>query len=450
MSKKKLDVMEKERQIFINGAKENGIDENSANTIFDEMSDFAKYAFNKSHAAAYSVLAYETAYLKCHYKAEFMAATMNSFIGNQIKIAEYIHECKVAKIEVLNPDINESQFKFSVVDGKIRFSLDTIKNVSSNAILDIIRIRKEGGPFKDFMDFMKRTSFENVNKKCIESLIKAGCFNSIEKDYTMLDLLENFETIMDGLAVEARNNYAGQINLFDSSEEKNDIEIVRSKRKLSKKNMLDMEKEVLGMYISGHPLDDYMDIIQKENAVMTKDIILIDDDMDSDNKIAKYDSKEVKICGIIESYNIKYTKKNEQMMFAILSDMYSQVELILFPKAYANFGNYISEGATVLVKGKVNITEEEGTKILVSEVKRISKTDKIYIKVPKERIDMLDKVEQIVSEISDKYYGNLPVYLFLDGLNKMKLLPRDMWLNNEDETIDTLKLRFGNSNVVKK
>lgn len=442
--------MEKERKEFILGAEKRGIDEKSANKIFDEMSEFAKYAFNKSHAAAYSVVAYETAYLKCHYKEEFMAATMNSFLGNQIKIAEYVNECRNIGTEVLNPDINESQFKFSVVDSKIRFSLDTIKNVSSNAILDIVRIREEGGKFKDFLDFMKRTSSENINKKCVESLIKAGCFNSIEKKYTLLDLLENFETIMDSLAVEARNNYKGQINLFDTSEEKNDIEIVPAKRKLSKKNILDMEKEVLGMYVSGHPLDDYLDIIKKEKAVTSKDIIVSENDEMEYEKISKYDSQEIKICGIVESANIKYTRKNEQMMFATLSDMFSEVEIILFPKIYASYGSFVNVGNVVLVRGKVNITEEEGTKILATEVKKISKTEKIYVKVPKERLNLLPQVEAIIEDISDKYYGNIPVYLFLEGENKMKLLKRDAWLNNEDETINILKLRFGEENVKKK
>ena len=451
MSKKKQDVMQQERKIFVDGALKNDIDEVSANKIFDEMSEFAKYAFNKSHAAAYSTVAYETAFLKCHYKPEFMAATMNSFIGNQMKIAEYVNECRTSKIEVLNPDINESQFKFSVVDGKIRFSLDTIKNVSSNAILDIIKIRENEGPFKDFIDFMKRTSVESVNKKCIESLIKAGCFKSIEKKYTTLDLLENFENIMDSLALETRNNYKGQINLFDEAgESTSSIIIEKSKRSLSKKDELDMEKEVLGMYVSGHPLDDYLDIISKEKAVTTKDIVISEDDDMSDEKISMYDNKEVKICGIIESSNIKYTKNNEQMMFATLSDMYSEIELILFPKTYANYGNFVSNSSVVLVKGKVNITEDEGTKILVSEVKKISKTEKIYIKIPKERLDMIKQVEDIISDISDKYYGNIPVYLFLEGKNMMKLLKRDMWLNNESEVLNELKLRFGEENVVKK
>lgn len=450
MSKKKLDVMEKERAIFILGAKKNGIDEESSNKIFDEMFDFAKYAFNKSHAAAYSCIAYQTAYLKCHYKEEFMAATMNSFLGNQVKISEYIEECKNLKIEVLKPDINESFEKFTAKDGKIRFSLDTIKNVSSNSIKDIVRNRESFGKFTSFMDFVNRTSGENVNKKCIESLIKAGSFLNVEKEYNTLDLLENFEKIVDNVSIQNRNNYKGQINLFDTSDEKSSISIVKSSRKLDKKEILDMEKEVLGLYISGHPLEDYMDYIKKNSTVMTKDIVINDISDIPNEDILRLDGKNVTICGIIDSCYIKYTKKNEQMLFAILSDIYSQIELIVFPSVYMNFSNIFLEGNMIKVTGKVNITDEDGTKIIVRSAEKITKTESIYIKVPKENLELVDKVENIVKDLSDKYYGNIPVYLFLEGTNKMKLLKRDRWLNNTDDIMKELKLRFGEGNVVKK
>ena len=248
--------------------------------------------------------------------------------------------------------------------------------------------------------------------------------------------------------MQSRNNYAGQINLFDNSEEKNEVKIEKSNRKVTKQLLFNMEKEVLGMFVSGHPLEEYLEYIKENATVTTKDIVIgSEEDLD---KINKYDQKEVRICGIIDSCYTKYTKKNETMMFAIMSDMYSQIELVLFPKTYANYSSFVSEGNIVFVKGKAVLSEEDITKILVTEVKKISKTEKIYIKIPKDRIDMLPQVESLISDISDEFYGSIPVYLFLEGTNKMKMMPRDKWLSGTDELMENLKLRFGDTNVVKK
>jgi DNA polymerase III subunit alpha len=315
MGKKKIDVMNKEREVFVAGCLKNNIDEVSSNKIFDEMAEFAKYAFNKSHAAAYAVISYQTAYLKTYYPKEFMAATMNSMLGDLNKIPEYIAECKNMKIEVLRPDINESYTKFSVINGKIRFALECIKNVSEGAIRDILNIRKETGKFKSFLDFVERVSGENVNKKCIESLIRAGCFDELDSNLTRQDLLESFEIVIDNINKNTRNNFKNQLNIFETIEEENiNISIPKSKRILTKKELLDMEKEMIGIYVSGHPLDDYIEYIEKNSNVNT---ILLNANIDENN----YDGKDIIICGIIENIKNIFTKRNDHMCFAELYDI---------------------------------------------------------------------------------------------------------------------------------
>lgn len=456
MSKKKLDVMNKEREIFVAGSKENGIDEESSNKIFDEMAEFAKYAFNKSHAAAYAVVAYQTAYLKTYYPQEFMAATMNSMLGNLNKIPEYIVECKTMNIEVLRPDINESYSKFTVIDGKIVFALETIKNVSGNAIADIISVREREGKFKNFIDFCEKVSGENVNKKCIESLIKAGCFESIEKDLNRVDLLESFETVIDNINSNRKRNYANQVNLFETVEEKSTIIIQKSKRQVSKKELLDMEKEVIGIYVSGHPLDDYSEYISKNSTITTNELVTDDEDSEfeieteekNENKV-NYDSKQVVICGIIENSRIIFTKNNDQMMFSELSDMYGSIELILFPGMFAKYGKLIESGNVVKIKGKVSMKENEKAKILVSDVEKISKSQKIYVRLPKDKFDLEPNVVSFIDEISNEYYGTVPVYLFYEGTNKLKLLNRSYWLNDSEDVLNELKSRLGEENIKK-
>ncbi|MDF2865463.1 MAG: DNA-directed polymerase PolC [Clostridia bacterium] len=455
MSKKKLDVMNKEREVFVKGASENGIDEESSNKIFDEMAEFAKYAFNKSHAAAYAVVAYQTAYLKVHYPAEFMAATMNSLLGNLNKIPEYIEECKSMNIEVLKPDINNSHSKFGVVDGKIIFALETIKNVSAGAISDIISIRQREGKFKNFIDFCEKVSGENVNKKCIESLIKAGCFDETEKDLNRIDLLEGFEIVIDNINSNRRRNYANQVNLFETVEESSNITIPKSKRNVTKKEILDMEKEIIGLYVSGHPLDEYSEYISKNSNITTKDLIVPEQQNDESEEsisvnIVNYDSKQVIICGIIDSSKIIYTKNNDQMMFAEMSDMYGSIEIILFPGVFSKFSRSLEAGNVVKVKGKVSIKENEKTKILVSDVEKISKNPNIYIKMPKDKFDLEENVISFVDELSNEYYGSTPVYLFYEGTNKLKLLNRSYWLNDGEDVINELKSRLGEENINKK
>ena len=461
MGKKKIDVMNKEREVFIEGASKNGIDKDSANKIFDEMAEFAKYAFNKSHAAAYAVLAYQTAYLKCHYPNEFLAANMNSFMGNQNKIPIYINESRELGIEVLKPDINESYSKFTVINGKIRFALNSIKNVGENAIDEIIKERKINGKYRSFIDFCQRVSGECVNKKCVESLIKAGCFDELEKQYNRYDLLDNFEVIIDGVNHTRKTNYINQINFFSEIEQEgNTIKIDKSGRVPSKRELLDMEREMLGLYISGHPLDEYKDYIKKNATVSTIDLNYDESAEEEDRDAINYDSKVVTICGIFSRGRILMTKSGKNMMFGELEDLYGTVELVIFPTTYEKYEKILQNDNIVKVTGKVSIKEDEKSKVLVSNMTLIEKEKndeqfanieekrkKIYVRIPKDKLDLEDRVIGYIKDLSKEYPGNNEVYIFYDGTNKMRLLNKANFLQDSSMVLERLELAFGKENV---
>ncbi len=456
MSKKKLDVMNKEREIFVKGAfSKNGIDSESANKIFDEMVEFAKYAFNKSHSAAYAVVCYQTAYLKTHYPQEFMAALMNSMIGNLNKIPEYINESKELGIKVIRPDINESYIRFAVINNNIRFALSSIKNVGDNAIKEIINDRKQNGPYKGFIDFLERTSGENVNKKCVESLIRAGCFDEIETNINRFDMLDSYESIMENIGQTRRNNYKNQINIFDIGVEDTEVkvEIRKSGRIPSNKELLEMEKEVLGLYISGHPLDEYMDYIKKNATVYSNELNEASEESEesTDEKVEtvneSYDSKIVTYCGIVTSSRILYTKNNKQMMFAEIEDLYGSIEAVIFSTAYQKYSNILTNENVVKITGKVSLKENEKAKILVTTVEQITRQKNIYIKLPKDKFDMEDKVLEYIKNLPGECFGSSPVNIFYEGTKKIKLLNRKVWLNTENSTIEKLEIAFGKENI---
>ena len=392
MGKKKLDVMAKEREIFINGQLDengnvivpgcvrNGIDEKSANKIFDEMSEFAKYAFNKSHAACYAVVAYRTAYLKTYYPEEFMAATLNSFLGNLDKIPEYIDECKRLKINILKPDINKSMSKFTVEDGKIRFGLGSIKNVGKAPVDAIIEERESNGIFKGFIDFCERVIDKGVNKKCVESLIKAGVFEEFEQ--TRATLLASFEQIIDGIQSEKKRGLDGQVSMFDmgTKEEKEDMQkkkyAFEIHQEVSDKEKLSMEKEMLGIYISGHPLEKYRKLIQQQTNISTLDINQIEEQNNTENTehgynaIAKFkDGQQIRYAGIITSIKKKYTKNNKIMAFVTIEDLYGSVEIIVFESAYMKSKDSLIEENIVIVDGRLSIREDDATTIIANEIK---------------------------------------------------------------------------------
>lgn len=384
MGKKKLDVMAKEREIFINGQLDengnivvpgcvrNGIDAESANKIFDEMAEFAKYAFNKSHAAAYAVVSYRTAYLKAYYPAEFMAATLNSFLGNLDKIPDYIEECKRLNIQILKPDINKSYTKFTVDNEKIRFGLGSIKNVGTAAVDEIVEERTKNGEFKDFADFCERIKDLSVNKKCVESLTKAGAFDNFEQ--TRSTLITSYETIIDTISNSDKKSFDGQVSMFDLTpvENKKIDEIKYNYTILpeyTEKEMLFMEKEMLGIYISGHPLEKIKSQIELQTTINTYQMKKINSDIEETGMSEFEDNQFVKYAGIVTSVKKKYTKTNKLMAFITVEDMYGPTEVIVFENCYQNCANILVEDSIILVEGRLSVREDEDTKIVARDIK---------------------------------------------------------------------------------
>ena len=412
MGKKKLDIMAKEREIFINGQVDedgnvivpgcvrNGIDSESANKIFDEMAEFAKYAFNKSHAAAYAVVSYRTAYLKAYYPAELMAATLNSYLGNLDKIPLYIDECKSLGIEILKPDINKSKTRFTVVNNKIRFGLGSVKNVGVAVVDSIVEEREKNGPFASFTQFCERIQDDSVNKKCIESLIKAGAFD--EFGGTRSTLLASFENIIDTIQDGARKNFKGQVSMFDlaemSSDEKEELKYnFIELKEFDDKELLSMEKEMLGIYLSGHPLAKLREQILKKSTIDTLKMREIKEELDSTGTTSKYrDGQEVKYAGIISSIKKKYTKSNKLMAFATIEDLYGQSEVIIFENAYQAAANILIPESIVLVEGRLSIREDEDVKIVARSIKELSEEEH-KIKVLK--IDITNADEAIKKKL---------------------------------------------------
>ena len=390
MGKKKLDVMAKEREYFVYGKTDeqgnieipgcirNGIDEKSANKIFDEMAEFAKYAFNKSHAACYAVVAYRTAYLKAYYPEEFMAATLNSFLGNLDKVPYYIEECKRLGIEILKPDINKSYTKFTVDQGRIRFGLGSIKNVGIAAVDSIVKERTEHGEFASFTDFCERVQGEAINKKCIESLIKAGAFETFPQ--TRATLLASFEGILDTIQSSQKKGYEGQVTMFDLGGEEEELEELKytfqEQKEYSEKELLSMEKEMLGIYISGHPLEKLRTQIERKTNINTVQMREIQEAASQDTQERPHfkDGQFIKYAGIITSVKKKYTKTNKIMAFVTVEDLYGSCEIIVFENCYQKCSTLLTEDTVVLVDGRLSIREDEDVKIVAREITEFGET----------------------------------------------------------------------------
>ena len=391
MGKKKLDVMAKEREYFIHGQIDengniiipgcvrNGIDELSANKIFDEMAEFAKYAFNKSHAAAYAVVSYRTAFLKAYYPEEFMAATLNSFLGNLDKVPVYIDECKRLNIKILKPDINKSFTKFTVKNGEIRFGLGTVKNVGFQAVENIVKEREKNGEYKSFTDFCERVQGEAVNRKCIESLIKAGCFDEFEQ--TRSTFMASFESIIDVIDSSSKKAFQGQVTMFDiaKDEAKEEMKyIFNIQEEYSDRELLAMEKEMLGIYVSGHPLDKIRDNIKEQTNIDTLKMQEISDQLSKQENTMYKDGQIVKYAGIINSVKKKYTKNNTIMAFVSIEDLYGQAEIIVFEPCYLKSQTSLIEGNIVQVEGRLSIREDEEPKIIANNISNfIEKKNKV-------------------------------------------------------------------------
>lgn len=461
MGKKKMDVMEAERKkfifgeedsegnIIIPGAVRNGVSEEIANKIYDLMIDFAKYAFNKSHSAAYSLVAMRTAWLKYYYPVEFMAALMSSVMGNTSQIALYIQESKRLNIEILQPDVNYSLKKFSVEDGKIRFGLMAIKNVGENLIDTIVKVRERNGEFKNFRDFIERIIDDNplvINKRAIECLIKAGAFSSM--GVTRAGLMVEYSLVIDSVQSSQKKNIPGQASLFDMFEDDKNEEVesnISDIDEYDKKDLLKLEKEVLGIYLTDHPMRPYEDIINKYSNFNTLelkgDISIIEE---------KWDNKKVTIVGIVDTINKKFTKNNKIMEFVKLEDLYGTIELTVFPNIYQKYSSILEEDKVLIVKGTINISERDEANIIVSTLEDVENLNnkiknKLFLRIEKNISD--EKLNEI-KNILLKSYGKDPVNLYFEKNNKCYQLSEKYFIDiNDSLVMGELLGILGNDNI---
>lgn len=458
MSKKKADVMQKERQNFVYGNKEEnvpgcinrGISEETANKVFDEMTDFAKYAFNKSHAAAYAVVAYQTAYLKCHYPVEFMAALISSVKDNSGKVASYIQACRAMGIKILPPDINEAKSDFSVAGSSIRYGLSAVKSVG-DAVTDIIRMEVEqNGPFKGLEDYVGRLSNKEANKRTIESFICSGAFDSF--GYNRKQMLSIYPQIIEQASVDKKNAMSGQMSLMDflGEEEKEDFKIkYPDVEEFSKEELLAKEKEILGIYISGHPLDEYRDIIDKKVTAKSTDFIF-----DEENGGYKVKDKiPYYIGGMIEKVTVKTTKHGDNMAFLTIEDLYGTVEVVVFPRDYARYKGKIVENQKVLIKGNASVNEEEG-KLLLSELYLFEEI-RNDIEAENKELWLCFEDEAAYNENEKKLLGMLElspgrtvVMVMLRNPRSMKRLGNRYKVCADEKLQNNLKYEFGDENVL--
>lgn len=460
MAKKDIDVMERERRNFIYGqsdeegnvvipgALERGVSEAKANEIFDEMMEFAKYAFNKSHAAAYALIAYRTAWLKYHYPVEFMAALMTSVMGNSSKVAGYIQYCRKKGIGVLPPDVNESYSKFTVVDNKIRFGLAAVKNVGTSAIQSIIQAREEQGKFVSFLDFCQKVDSNSLNKRMVESLIKCGAFDSI--GIYRSQLMAIYERTLDGVYQDKKRNIEGQVSIFekvDTSDRNSLVEdVLPDVDEFPRKFILSMEKEMTGVYISGHPLDEYEATLNKLDT--TLDLAELNEQGEGGVVRASNirDGSSITIGGIVIDKNIKSTRNNNIMAFVTLEDLYGTVEVIVFPTVYQKYYKLLDVDSTVIIQGKVSMREEEDAKILCDNVTPLTNmlNKKLYIKISKD-IDI--DVQRQICPILMRYRGSIPVYLYMEDTGKSFMADRELWIREEAGLLDELYNIVGKESV---
>jgi DNA polymerase-3 subunit alpha len=372
MSKKKASVMEKERQNFVYGNEEegvkgcvaNGIPEQVAIKIYNDMMDFAKYAFNKSHAAAYAVVSYQTAYLKYYYPVEFMAALMTSVIDNAGKVSEYIMACRSMGVQVLPPDINQGESGFSVSGKSIRYGLSAIKSVGHNVIEMVVRERNHGGAFKNINDFVTRLTSKEVNKRTVESFIKAGAFDSLEGNRRQLMAVYN--AVIDKVSDDRKKNMSGQMSLFDfvAEEDKASFEItLPDLEEYSKEERLALEKEVLGIYVSGHPLDEYEEKMRKNITATTKDFIA-----DEEGSVMVNDNQSVTVGGMIMAVTVKYTKTGKPMAFVTLEDLFGTLEIVVFPNMYERYRSSLVVDKKIFVMGKLSLGDDEQGKLICDRI----------------------------------------------------------------------------------
>jgi len=451
MSKKKTAVMEKERQNFVYGNEEEdvpgcvskGINEKIANKIFDDMIDFAKYAFNKSHAAAYAVVSYQTAYLKYYFPVEFMAALMTSVIDNSSKVSEYILACRQMGISILPPDINKGEGAFSVDGKSIRYGLSAIKSIGRPVIESIVKERGVRGPFVSLKNFAERLTGKEVNKRTIESFIKAGALDGLggtRKQFMMV-----YVQIVDSISQEKKNAYAGQIRLFDivGEEEKKDYEVkLPNVGEYDKEQLLTFEKEVLGVYISGHPLEEYERIWKRNISAATTDFML---DEETNQTKVKDNAREI-IGGMITSRTIKHTRNNKTMAFVTIEDLVGTVEVVIFPKDYERFHDLLLEDNKVFIKGRVSTEDEKPSKLICENIW-------VFEEVPRELwIQFEDgaafrQQESALYDMLRDSEGKDRVVVYVKALKAVKRLSENWGIQIDDTLLGKIAEQFGTENV---
>ena len=451
MSKKKQAVMEKERANFVYGNEEEsvpgcvsrGIDEKTASGIYDTMMDFAKYAFNKSHAACYAVVAYQTAYLKYYYPVEFMAALMTSVIDNPKKVAEYILVCRNMGIEILPPDINEGESGFSVSGSSIRYALTAIKSVGRPVITAVVEERKERGPFLNLQDFVNRITDKDVNKRAVESFIKAGALDGLGG--TRKQFMSVFSQVMDRTQKDRKNNMAGQLSLFDivEEEEKEGLALkLPDVGEYPKEMKLAFEKEVLGIYVSGHPLEEYEAAWRKKISNTTADFAY-DEEVQG---VRVKDGAKAVIGGLIAGKTIKYTKDNKIMAFLTIEDLVGTVEVIVFPKTYEQSASFLTEDAKVFVQGRISVEEDKDGKLICEKIVPFTELKKkVWIKFPD--MEAYKAAEAGLMDTLRESEGKDGIVIYIENPKAKKELPPNQNVEADESLVNRLQERFGRENV---
>lgn len=450
MSKKKASVMEKERQNFVYGNEEegvpgciaNGISEQTANKIYDDMTDFAKYAFNKSHAAAYALVAYQTAFLKYYYPVQFMAALMTSVIEMPNKVAEYILVCRQMGIKILPPDINVGTYGFSTDNGAIRYGLSAIKSVGRPVIEALVRERGENGEYRSLKDFIER-NIDQINKRAIENFIKAGALDCLEGNRHQKMIV--FSQITDSVNQEKKHTMAGQLSLFDivSEEDKKDFEIrMPNVPEFDKEQILSYEKEVLGIYLSGHPLEKYRAMMDKTISARTTDF-----QPDEETGLPRVtDGQKVIIGGMITDKTIKYTKNNKVMAFLTVEDLVGTVEVVVFPRDFEKNQSMLDEDNRVFLQGRISAEDDKASKLILEKMRKFDDVPReLWIQFANK--EEYSRKEQELFQDLLQSPGNSSVVIFLRDVKAMKKLPMSFQVSLEDSWIAYMSEKYGESNV---
>ena len=451
MSKKKQYVIDAERQNFVYGNEEqgikgciaNGISERAANKIYDSMVDFAKYAFNKSHAAAYAVVSYQTAYFKYYYPVEFMAALMTSVIDNTRKVSEYIFTCRQMGIKVLPPDVNEGEGVFTAVGDNIRYGLYAIKSIGRPVVDLILQERTENGTYKTLQSFLERVSCREVNKRAVENLIKAGALDGL--DGNRQQMITVFSTIMDNLASEKKKSMSGQMTLFDlvPEEEKQDYEIrLPQLEEYSKEIKLGFEKEVLGIYLTGHPLEEYEERWRKNISAVTTDFVLDEET----NEVKVKDNQKVTVGGMITEKTIKYTKNNKVMAFLTLEDLVGTVEVIVFPNSYEKYSSLLNEDEKVFITGRANVEEDKNGKIICEQITSFDSVKRELWLQFSTKEEFEAKEQELYGKLHDSD-GRDSVVIYISSIKAMKRLPNNYNICINQEIVNNLTNFLGENNV---